>query len=223
MAGFPEAAKLGGRGGLHWGRREFLYVVMVRALKSDSPNLLTSCTLTRKFYNLILICKMEIIFLAHSKCSIIKQKIKPMQGDTEKAKMKSSWPKFTGEAQPFISERSVSSVENGLERAHLEEGSTVKGHYKGVVWTKAERKGRGCGFKRGYGRDRWADLVTAQTGARAEDLPGILKPGRIDGATKRRNLRRKVDSPKGFMVTPDCSGQEIGCLKTKGPNPLVRA
>lgn len=52
MAGFPEEAKLGERGGLHWGRREFPYVVMARARQSDSPNLLTSGMLTRKFCNL---------------------------------------------------------------------------------------------------------------------------------------------------------------------------
>lgn len=61
----------------------------------------------------------------------------------------------------------------------------MEGHYIGVVWTEGEGK------ERGYGRDRWADLVVAQTGTRAKDLPGILRPGRVDGATKRKREPQK--------------------------------
>lgn len=61
----------------------------------------------------ILICKMEVIFLAHSNCTMTKTiTTKPMPGDTQKAWMKSSWPQCTGEAQPFISGGSVSDAED---------------------------------------------------------------------------------------------------------------
>lgn len=66
-----------------------------------------------------------------------------------------------------------------LEKARPEEGRAAGGHYKGVAWAKAEGKEKRCG------RDRWADCAMAQIGNRAEDLPGGLKPGRVDGATER--------------------------------------
>lgn len=48
---------------------------------------------------------------------------------------------ITGEAhQTFISERSGSSVEGGLERAHLKEGRAVEGPYK--VWPRVRQRGR---------------------------------------------------------------------------------
>lgn len=68
----------------------------------------------------------------------------------------------------------------------------MEGHYIGVVWTEGEGK------ERGYGRDRWADLVVAQTGTRAKDLPGILRPGRVwghkekEGTSEERSIAQKA-------------------------------
>lgn len=88
---------------------------------------------------------------------------------------------ITGEEQPNIHFRKIWKLCRGwIREGTPKKRKAVEGYSKGVAWTKAERKERGCEFKRGYGRDRWADMATAQTGTRAEDLPGILKAGRVD-------------------------------------------
>lgn len=61
---------------------------------------------------------------------------------------------ITGEAQPNVHFRKMWKLCRGWIREGTPGGRAVEGSYNVVVWTKAEGKERGCGFKRGYGRDR---------------------------------------------------------------------
>lgn len=64
-------------------------------------------------------------------------------------------------------------------------------------------------------------MATAQTGTKAQDSPGSLKPERKPKSDKEPGGGGGVggDSSKGFKFLPDCSRQEIGCQDKGSQHP----